>query len=217
MALLKFTRKEGEGYKSELQIPQEYKEVRVMVEDVVKSNGRIRESLEMNHSVSLNDSAMSGFSGSAMESKPYDEWEAIQRELALYPDARDRDDMVRFPFCLKICQICKEILLQGFDGEEGGVIYDEDIKAQMQNAIDDLLRLNGCDDVIPPHLQHMANAAHPAGGAIASSSSANYEAIANASGAAGGGFPPLKNGEQLCNNSEMQVDLALNEAVNSIL
>ncbi len=120
-----------------------------------------------------------------------------------------------------MCQICKEILWQGFDGEEGGVIYDEDIKAQMQNAIDDLLRLNGCDDVIPPHLQHMANAAHPAGvpiGAVASSSSANYEAIANASGAAGGGgFPPLKNGEQFCNNSEMQVDLALNEAVNSIL
>lgn len=89
----------------------------------------------------------------------------------------------------------------------------------MQNAIDDLLRLNGCDDVIPPHLQHLANnAAHPAGiGAVASSSSssANYEA----SGAAGGGGfpPPLKNGEQFCNNSEMQVDLALNEAVNSIL
>ncbi|XP_046439811.1 chromatin modification-related protein eaf-1-like isoform X4 [Daphnia pulex] len=200
MALLKFTRKEGEGYKSELQIPQEYKEVRVMVEDVVKSNGRIRESLEMNHSVSINDSAMAGLTGSTIESKPYDEWEAIQRELALYPDARDRDDM-------------------GFDGEEGGVIYDEDIKAQMQNAIDDLLRLNGCDDVIPPHLQHLANnAAHPAAiGAVASSSSANYEA-SGAAGGGGGGFPPpLKNGEQFCNNSEMQVDLALNEAVNSIL
>lgn len=92
MALLKFTRKEGEGYKSELQLPQEYKDVRVMVEDVVRNNGRIRESLEMNHSVTVNDS--SGLSGSAMESKPYDEWEAIQRELALYPDARDRDDLV---------------------------------------------------------------------------------------------------------------------------
>lgn len=89
MALLKFTRKEGEGYKSEL---QEYKEVRVMVEDVVKSNGRIRESLEMNHSVSINDTAI-GLSGNA-DPKPYDEWEAIQRELALYPDTRDRDDMV---------------------------------------------------------------------------------------------------------------------------
>jgi hypothetical protein len=69
----------------------------------------------------------------------------------------------------------------------------------------------------------MANAANPIGGPItgvaagASSSSPNYEAIANASGAAGGGFPPLKNGDQFCNNSEMQVDLALNEAVNSIL
>ena len=111
--------------------------------------------------------------------------------------------------------------MQGFDGEEGGVIYDEDIKAQMQNAIDDLLRLNGCDEVIPPHLQHMTNAAHSAGVPIAGitgapSSSSNYEAIANASGAAGG-FPPMKNGDQFCNNSEMQVDLALNEAVNSIL
>ena len=111
MALLKFTRKEGEGYKSELQIPQEYKDVRVMVEDVVKSNGRIRESLEMNHSVSLNDSTISGLSG--MDSKPYDEWEAIQRELALYPDARDRDDMVRFSLTLLImmCQFCKKKIL----------------------------------------------------------------------------------------------------------
>lgn len=204
MALLKFTRKEGEGYKSELQLPQEYKDVRVMVEDVVRNNGRIRESLEMNHSVTVNDS--SGLSGSAMESKPYDEWEAIQRELALYPDARDRDDLG----------------FVGIDGEEGGVIYDEDIKAQMQNAIDDLLRLNGCDEVIPPHHHHIANAVHPTGVAPvavggASSSTHHYEPVTGSGGVAAGGLPSLKNGEQFCNNSEMQVDLALNEAVNSIL
>lgn len=97
MALLKFTRKEGEGYRSEL---QDYK-------DDVKNNGRIKdEPLEMNHPVSTGDSA-SGVSGNALESKPYDEWEAIQRELALYPDARDRDDMVSLilfvSFCFSSC------------------------------------------------------------------------------------------------------------------
>ncbi len=101
--------------------------------------------------------------------------------------------------------------LQGFgEGEEGGIIYDEDIKAQMQNAIDDLLRLNGCDEVLPPG-HPLANTAGAVGvaPAAASSSSPNYDPMA--------GFPPLKNGEQFCNSSEMQVDLALNEAVNSIL
>lgn len=83
----------------------------------------------------------------------------------------------------------------------------------MQNAIDDLLRLNGCDEVAPPH--HLAAAAAAAtataGIAGASSSSPGYESIA-------AGFPPpIKNGEQFCNSGEMQVDLALNEAVNSIL
>lgn len=83
MALLKFTRKEGEGYRSEI---QEYKEVKV--EDV-KSNGRIKESLEVNHAI--NDTVGAG---NQIDTKPYDEWEAIQRELALYPDSRDRDDLV---------------------------------------------------------------------------------------------------------------------------
>ena len=97
------------------------------------------------------------------------------------------------------------------DGEDGGVIYDEDIKAQMQNAIDDLLRLNGCDEVVPPG-HHMGNATGAVGvvaPAGASSTSPNYDPMAV--------YPPLKNGEQFCNSSEMQVDLALNEAVNSIL
>ena len=87
--MLKFTRKEGEGYKSEL---QEYKEVRVMVEDVVKSNGRIREALELNHSVSISDTGSVGLSSNAFDPKPYDEWEEIQRELGI--GNRDRDDMV---------------------------------------------------------------------------------------------------------------------------
>lgn len=87
----------------------------------------------------------------------------------------------------------------------------------MQNAIDDLLRLNGCDEVAPPHLVAAAAAATAAtatataGVAGASSSSPGYESIT-------AGFPPpIKNGEQFCNSGEMQVDLALNEAVNSIL
>ena len=102
-------------------------------------------------------------------------------------------------------------LLQGFGGVDGedGVIYDEDIKAQMQNAIDDLLRLNGCDEIPPGH--PLANAAGaivaPAG--ASSTSPVNFDPTAV--------YPPLKNGEQFCNSSEMQVDLALNEAVNSIL
>ena len=95
MASIKFTRKEGEGYRSEL---QEYKDARVMVEDVVKSNGRIRESLEINNSVSLDkltSELIDGDEGTSFgEAKPYDEWEAIQRELALYPETRDKDDMV---------------------------------------------------------------------------------------------------------------------------
>lgn len=57
-----------------------------------------------------------------------------------------------------------------------GVLYDDDIKAQMQNAIDDLLALNGCDEA-------------PSGVATAASAR------------------PEVNGD----------DLALNEAVNSIL
>lgn len=91
VAPMKFTRKEGEGYRSEM---QEYKDVKMMVEDV-KNNGRIKESIEMNHSTSMNENA-SATSGSTLDSKPYDEWEAIQRELALYPDPRDRDDMVGY-------------------------------------------------------------------------------------------------------------------------
>lgn len=89
----------------------------------------------------------------------------------------------------------------------------------MQNAIDDLLRLNGCDEVIPPHHHHIANAAHPTGIPIdvASSSTRHHEPLMVSGGATGVGCPPLKNGEQFCNNSEMQVDVALNEAVNSIL
>lgn len=76
----------------------------------------------------------------------------------------------------------------------------------MQNAIDDLLRLNGCDEVVaPPH--HHSNATGTAAGV--SSTSPTFESMA--------GYAPLKNGEQFCNSSEMQVDLALNEAVNSIL
>jgi len=110
MALLKFTRKEGEGYRSEL---QEYKEE---------------------------------FSGS--------------------------EDM-----------------------EEEGVIYDEDITAQMQNAIDDLLKLNGgCDE-------------GPTGGQ--QPSPANYT-IQN-------GGASMENQLNQFNSQEMQVDLALNEAVKSIL
>lgn len=71
MGTLKFTRKDGEGYKSEL---QECKE------DMMRNNGRV----DLNSSVDrLNEGT-----------KPYDEWEAIQRELALYPESRDKDDMV---------------------------------------------------------------------------------------------------------------------------
>lgn len=79
-----------------------------MVEDVVKNNGRIRESLEMNHSVSISDTA-SGISSNTLDSKPYDEWEAIQRELALYPDTRERDDLVGYS-CLTVSRF-----LQGKD------------------------------------------------------------------------------------------------------
>lgn len=83
------------------------------------------------------------------------------------------------------------------DGVDGGsVIYDEDIKAQMQNAIDDLLRLNGCDDgPLDPT------------GVASTSSPITYDSS---------GYL-MKNGEQYNANSDMQVDLALNEAVNSIL
>lgn len=77
----------------------------------------------------------------------------------------------------------------------------------MQNAIDDLLRLNGCDEA-PTH--HLSSASGTTGAAVAATSSPNnYESMA--------GYAPIKNGDQFCNSSEMQVDLALNEAVNSIL
>jgi len=70
------------------------------------------------------------------------------------------------------------------DGGDG-IVYDEDIKAQMQNAIDDLIRLNGCDDM---------------------AASTSFD-------------PSRQNGGDQYNsgNSEGQVDVALNEAVNSIL
>lgn len=74
MGLLKFTRRDGEGYRSEI---QEYKDTKP--EDA--RNGVRKEATPT-------DAAHDG------ESKPYDEWEAIQRELALYPDQRDKDDMV---------------------------------------------------------------------------------------------------------------------------
>lgn len=102
------------------------------------------------------------------------------------------------------------------DGDDGGVIYDDDIKAQMQNAIDDLLRLNGCED--GPASHHLATVGAGAAAAAASgvvdvapSASPGYDAVMSGYG------PPLKNGEQFCNTGDMQVDLALNEAVNSIL
>ena len=78
------------------------------------------------------------------------------------------------------------------DDGSGEIIYDEDIKAQMQNAIDDLLRLNGCDEGPSGQPQQHAGAA----GVATLSSPSAYD----------GGY-----------NGEMQVDLALNEAVNSIL
>ena len=98
MALLKFTRKDGEGYRSEL---QEYKEVRIMVEDVIKSNGKIRQALELNNSISVDKlvgaaalargSFIHSTGGDPVdaESKSYDEWESIQRELATYPELND--------------------------------------------------------------------------------------------------------------------------------
>lgn len=94
MAPIKFTRKDGEGYRSEL---QEYKDA-----DIGKSNGRIRDCLDMNNSVSLDKltselaAGDEGDTGSTSygEAKPYDEWEAIQRELALYPESKDKDDLV---------------------------------------------------------------------------------------------------------------------------
>lgn len=90
MALLKFTRKDGEGYRSEL---QEYKEVRIMVEDVMKSNSKVRESLEFNNSISMDKLTHSLTDGIVnADSKPYDEWESIQRELALYPEGKDKED-----------------------------------------------------------------------------------------------------------------------------
>ena len=90
MALLKFTRKEGEGYRSEL---QEYKEVRIMVEDVIKNNSKIRQALELNNSISVDKLAKTSVFNVNAESKPYDEWESIQRELALYPrEANNKED-----------------------------------------------------------------------------------------------------------------------------
>ena len=88
--------------------------------------------------------------------------------------------------------------VQGFSGSdaEEGVVYDEDINAQMQSAIDSILNLNRCDDG-PPH--HAAN--NSSSRAAFLSNEANYS---------------LCNGDQY-NSSEMQVDLALNEAVKSIL
>lgn len=67
--------------------------------------------------------------------------------------------------------------------------FDDDIKAQMQNAIDDLLKLNGCDEI-----------------ATSSDGMPNYD----------GAYASLKNGDQF-GGGDVQVDLALNEAVNSIL
>ncbi|KZS05793.1 Uncharacterized protein APZ42_030767 [Daphnia magna] len=71
----------------------------------------------------------------------------------------------------------------------------------MQNAIDDLLRLNGCDEVIPPHHHHIANAVHPTGVAPvavggASSSTHHYEPVTGSGGVAAGGLPSLKNGSE---------------------
>ncbi len=65
----------------------------------------------------------------------------------------------------------------------------------MQNAIDDLLRLNGCDDVIPPHHHHIANAVHPTGVAPvavggASSSTHHYEPVTGSGGVAAGASTP---------------------------
>lgn len=59
-------RKDGEGYRSEI---QEYKEIKCENGDATQDEDE------------------------ANEAKPYDEWEAIQRELALYPDARGKDEV----------------------------------------------------------------------------------------------------------------------------
>merc|ERR1712071_481603 len=90
MALLKFTRKEGRRRMGEL---QEYKEVRIMVEDVIKNNSKIRQALELNNSISVDKLAKTSVFNVNAESKPYDEWESIQRELALYPrEANNKED-----------------------------------------------------------------------------------------------------------------------------
>lgn len=95
--------------------------------------------------------------------------------------------------------------MDGVDGG-GGIVYDDDIKAQMQNAIDDILRLNGCDDgpLVP------GATASSAAGASTSSPMGVFDPSS--------GFLKQNGGDQYnSSGSEMQVDLALNEAVNSIL
>lgn len=96
MTLLKFTRKDGEGYRSEL---QDYKDVRLMMDDVVtKNNGRVRDLSSMDRHNSAGDRLSAaviegrGASFGGSESKPYDEWEAIQHELALYTEAKNHPD-----------------------------------------------------------------------------------------------------------------------------
>lgn len=177
VATLKFTRnKEGEGYKTELR-------EELQMDDVVnKTNCRIDMN---NHSVPLNDSDFG--KQPQQQHQPYDEWEAIQQELALYPESRDhKDDMVNISniFNKNVYILIVFILKDFLDGGDG-IVYDEDIKAQMQNAIDDLIRLNGCDDM---------------------AASTSFD-------------PSRQNGGDQYNsgNSEGQVDVALNEAVNSIL
>lgn len=98
--------------------------------------------------------------------------------------------------------------IQGFSGSDPEEdVYDEDITAQMQNAIDDLLKLNGCDEG-PPQAARAVTAASttnvsPSGGFILNNDT-TYS---------------MRNGlsDQFNSGAEMQVDLALNEAVNSIL
>lgn len=81
VAPLKFTRKDGECYKSEVRSDdyKDYREVRMGVDDMIKTNC---------HST---DNPMKQ---QQQQQQPYDEWEAIQRELALYPESRDNNEMV---------------------------------------------------------------------------------------------------------------------------
>ncbi len=108
VATLKFTRnKEGEGYKTELR-------EELQMDDVVnKTNCRIDMN---NHSVPLNDSDFG--KQPQQQHQPYDEWEAIQQELALYPESRDhKDDMVNISNIFQQkCIHSNCIYIEGFPG-----------------------------------------------------------------------------------------------------